>query len=614
MLAYYADLAPGAVAEALGSFPVPAHSRLHRALRSLRAALEADARAPRPCRSRRGHPGGERPEEVAGEPRPVRPTDEALGATLRAWLEDEVSALPDGPALPASVRTHVLTRFPTTPQRRRWWARVARPPGRRVAKRRARGHRSDSSREVHHHARSAPARPRGRHRGARGRIRPHGVWSRHGPTGSRRGGDARRGRRRTGQNTTISAAVAAATEGDASACGPAGTSRGSSHAGHLRRRRRRRASAHRSGSTSRMAPLGAPSIGDGPADQGLGSAMYSLLLRTPEASISGLTVRGGARGSRDRRRADWRRRHLRRRRQPAPSAPRATPTWSPAARIPGSGQPHHGWRADRHLRRLGHDWSRQRADRRTPHLGRPGQHRHDPGQRHPRRTRAGRDRPGHRACLIEGNDHTGALRRRSPSASQPDGQANIDHGRHQRIVSRRATHPRGQRCQRHVARGRSSGGNGTVTMTDNRSPANGMGMVRSTGGGGPRSRATPSPRATGRSWTSVLGYHAFRATRSASNATNMVDRARTTPDRTRWEEVCANTPGGWREPGAVRSVAHDPAGPARGRPGRRALPRRGCRSVAARLRGDAPSALPACKAEGGRGWRRGIGSAEDGRR
>jgi hypothetical protein len=48
-------------------------------------------------------------------------TDRPLDRGLNDWLERSIQDLPDGGELPSSIRSHVLSRLPGTPQRRRWW-------------------------------------------------------------------------------------------------------------------------------------------------------------------------------------------------------------------------------------------------------------------------------------------------------------------------------------------------------------------------------------------------------------------------------------------------------------------------------------------------------------
>lgn len=52
---------------------------------------------------------------------PHERTDAEIALAVRDWLEEGVSALPEGTQLPAAVRDQIITQLPTTPQRRRWW-------------------------------------------------------------------------------------------------------------------------------------------------------------------------------------------------------------------------------------------------------------------------------------------------------------------------------------------------------------------------------------------------------------------------------------------------------------------------------------------------------------
>jgi hypothetical protein len=47
--------------------------------------------------------------------------DRPLGPRLRDWLDDSIEELPEGRELPSSIRSDVLTRLPSTHQRRGWW-------------------------------------------------------------------------------------------------------------------------------------------------------------------------------------------------------------------------------------------------------------------------------------------------------------------------------------------------------------------------------------------------------------------------------------------------------------------------------------------------------------
>jgi hypothetical protein len=90
------------VAEVLGIPAGTAHSRLHHAMRGLRAALDADARPPT--------------REVA----PMS-TDRDTTRIVRSWLRtDEHESADD-------VLDAVLAMLDATPQRRAWW------PARRIA-------------------------------------------------------------------------------------------------------------------------------------------------------------------------------------------------------------------------------------------------------------------------------------------------------------------------------------------------------------------------------------------------------------------------------------------------------------------------------------------------
>ena len=48
-------------------------------------------------------------------------SERPLDRHLNDWLNRSLEELPDGPELPSTIRTDVLSRLPGTPQRRRWW-------------------------------------------------------------------------------------------------------------------------------------------------------------------------------------------------------------------------------------------------------------------------------------------------------------------------------------------------------------------------------------------------------------------------------------------------------------------------------------------------------------
>ena len=97
VLHHYLDLPLETVAEILGVPIGTVRSRLHHAMRGLRAALDADARP------------------AAQEVDPMS-TDRETTRLVRSWLEEGVTALPD------RVLDAVLDQVPATPQRRLWSA------------------------------------------------------------------------------------------------------------------------------------------------------------------------------------------------------------------------------------------------------------------------------------------------------------------------------------------------------------------------------------------------------------------------------------------------------------------------------------------------------------
>ena len=68
--------------------------------------------------------------------RPPRRTEAEVEWALRDWLQESVEELPDGPALPAQVRSRLIRHLTTTPQRRRWlwdlWRTQRSPASRRI--------------------------------------------------------------------------------------------------------------------------------------------------------------------------------------------------------------------------------------------------------------------------------------------------------------------------------------------------------------------------------------------------------------------------------------------------------------------------------------------------
>ena len=96
VLHHYLDLPLDEVAETLGVPVGTVRSRLHHAMRGLRAALEADARP------------------ATREAAPMS-TDRDVTRIVRSWLEEGVTALPD------RVLDAVLDQLPATPQRRARW-------------------------------------------------------------------------------------------------------------------------------------------------------------------------------------------------------------------------------------------------------------------------------------------------------------------------------------------------------------------------------------------------------------------------------------------------------------------------------------------------------------
>ena len=96
VLHHYLDLPLDEVADVLGVPIGTVRSRLHYAMRGLRAALEADAR----------------PDGAGGDPMSTERDTERI---VRSWLEVGATALPD------RVLDAVLDQLPATPQRRSWW-------------------------------------------------------------------------------------------------------------------------------------------------------------------------------------------------------------------------------------------------------------------------------------------------------------------------------------------------------------------------------------------------------------------------------------------------------------------------------------------------------------
>ena len=96
VLHHYLDMPLDEVAETLGVPVGTVRSRLHHAMRGLRAALEADAR-----------PTAREVDSMS--------TDRDVTRIVRSWLEEGATALPD------RVLDAVLDQVPATPQRRPWW-------------------------------------------------------------------------------------------------------------------------------------------------------------------------------------------------------------------------------------------------------------------------------------------------------------------------------------------------------------------------------------------------------------------------------------------------------------------------------------------------------------
>ena len=96
VLHHYLDMPLDEVAETLGVPVGTVRSRLHHAMRGLRAALEADARP------------------TSREAVPMS-TDRDVTRIVRSWLEEGATALPD------RVLDAVLDQVPATSQRRSWW-------------------------------------------------------------------------------------------------------------------------------------------------------------------------------------------------------------------------------------------------------------------------------------------------------------------------------------------------------------------------------------------------------------------------------------------------------------------------------------------------------------
>ena len=96
VLHHYLDLPLSEVAETLGVPEGTVRSRLHHAMRGLRAALDADAR----------------PTSAGGC---AVSTDRDVTRIVRSWMDEGVTQLPD------RVLDLVLDQLPATPQRRPWW-------------------------------------------------------------------------------------------------------------------------------------------------------------------------------------------------------------------------------------------------------------------------------------------------------------------------------------------------------------------------------------------------------------------------------------------------------------------------------------------------------------